>query len=270
MPSRYAALGSVVAVEGAMQTRGANEHRVVVHAPVVDAGFAHRVEHVTALGQDSGLGESDPGVGGAGQSFCRGFAGDGWRAAGFCLPGRVNRTRDCACPRPAFFNTLSLRLQRKHLQTEIDESRAPFFTTFVRPLLVRRLDHPAMKVSALILACLLLASPCLRAQVPFRAPPPGPPGLPDQIILAGDFISLGPLPFTKGMTAVQAVLQTGGIIDSAPAKLYLIRCGKAERIDLRAVLAGDPSKDRTLQPWDILYLNPHRRLTTRSSEQAGR
>lgn len=106
-----------------------------------------------------------------------------------------------------------------------------------------------MKFSAFALVCLLLTS-SLDAQTPKSG------HLPDQIILAGGSTGMKPIPYTKEMTAVHALLQLGGITEDAPAKLYLFRCGRAERIDLRAVLNGDPSKDRALQPWDILYLNP--------------
>ena len=66
-------------------------------------------------------------------------------------------------------------------------------------------------------------------------------------------------PYKPGMTAVQVLRVVVGVPRPSSAKLYLRRGdNKWQRVDYRAVLRGDASKDRLLQPEDhVLFVSRH-------------
>ncbi len=102
---------------------------------------------------------------------------------------------------------------------------------------------------------LLLFSFFFTVRLLSQTPPPTPELLSERVLLVGKFNKPEPIPYTAGMILSKAIIAAGGITSLANPRLYLIRCGKSEKIDLNR-LVSDPSSDRVLQPWDILYLNP--------------
>ena len=99
----------------------------------------------------------------------------------------------------------------------------------------------------LILASLVFAAP-LRSQTPTPKPTA------DYVVTAGDFPHPGLVPYTSGMTFLQAIEAAGSIVEFANVKaIYIIRCGKKEKVNLK-MLRNDPTQDLVLQPWDIVYL----------------
>ncbi len=105
-------------------------------------------------------------------------------------------------------------------------------------------------------ACLFLiiAQWLFAAQLCSQAPTPKPSA--DYVVTTGDFAHPGLVAYTAGMTFSQAIDGAGGIITISDVKtIYLIRCGKKEKVDLK-LLRRDPSKELILQPWDIVYLPP--------------
>ncbi len=108
----------------------------------------------------------------------------------------------------------------------------------------------------LLLFSSLLFSAALHAQTPAAT------GLSPQVIVLGKSNRFGPVstpsvPYTVDMTVLVALTASGLFQTDATERIYLVRGGKCQQIDYRA-MHRDPSKDLPLQPWDVLLVNPPR------------
>jgi polysaccharide export outer membrane protein len=82
-----------------------------------------------------------------------------------------------------------------------------------------------------------------------------------RVYVGGEVNRAGLITLQPGLTALQAVIQSGGFMETAqPAETLIIRKGADNkplplRIDLSEVMAaGDPGADYALQPDDIVYV----------------
>ena len=108
----------------------------------------------------------------------------------------------------------------------------------------------------LLLVSLLLSSTTLSAQAPAATE------LLPQVVVLGRSNRFGPVStpsvsYTTDMTVLVALTASGLIQTDRTERVYLVRGGKCQQIDYRAMLR-DPNKDLPLQPWDVLLVNPPR------------
>lgn len=82
-----------------------------------------------------------------------------------------------------------------------------------------------------------------------------------RIFVMGEIVAPGDKPYYKGISALQAVAQCGGVASTGQAGSVLVmrRVGAAEmelhRLDLRPALKGEgPAKDLVLRPYDIVFV----------------
>lgn len=82
-----------------------------------------------------------------------------------------------------------------------------------------------------------------------------------RIFVMGEVVTPGDKPFYKGISALQAVAQSGGVASTGQAGSVLVLRRVAEkevelhRLDLRPALKGEgPGDDVVLRPYDIVYV----------------
>lgn len=76
-----------------------------------------------------------------------------------------------------------------------------------------------------------------------------------QVVVVGNCRVPGAIPFTEGMTVSQAIVRSGGTVDFAAARVFLIRNAQSTKVALREILdKSNPEKDVVLKPWDIIYI----------------
>ena len=95
------------------------------------------------------------------------------------------------------------------------------------------------------MATALLLSPAFAAEGEMPAEPS------PHVVVVGTYHP-GPIPYTRGMTVMDAILSTGGYSEFGHTPLYLIRNSKSTKLDLREIVRT-PKKDLPLKPWDIIY-----------------
>ena len=99
---------------------------------------------------------------------------------------------------------------------------------------------------------LVVAQLVFAARLWSQAPTPEPSS--DYVVVEGNFVHPGLVPYASGLMFFEAIRKAGGVVGFANVRaIYLVRCGKKQKIDLK-LLRSDPSKEPVLVPWDIIYL----------------
>lgn len=80
-----------------------------------------------------------------------------------------------------------------------------------------------------------------------------------KVYVGGDVSKPGFVQFRDGLTPLEAIIERGGFLDTAKSDqvLYISRTGEAirtERLDLKAVLAGESTEQVVMAPDDILFV----------------
>ena len=75
----------------------------------------------------------------------------------------------------------------------------------------------------------------------------------DRVIVTGQG-RITEIPYSTGLTAVKAIIAAGGYSDFSRTPIHLIRCARSTRLDMDAILRGEPQSDVQLQPWDIITI----------------
>ena len=81
------------------------------------------------------------------------------------------------------------------------------------------------------------------------------PSLEERVIVVGDRSTVPcELKYSTDLTAVKAIIRSGGYGDFSRTPVYLVRAGVVTRLDTRAIERGETDKDVALKPWDIIVI----------------
>ena len=78
----------------------------------------------------------------------------------------------------------------------------------------------------------------------------------ERVIVVGDRApGTAEIAYSPDLTVSKALIRIGGISDFSDTSVYLVRCGKVTRIDIRAIVqGGERDKDVQLKPWDVIVI----------------
>src|SRR4051812_44015203 len=78
----------------------------------------------------------------------------------------------------------------------------------------------------------------------------------ERVIVVGDRArGTAEFAYSRDLTVSKALIRMGGISDFSDTPVYLVRCGRVTRVDMRAIVrGGEPDKDVQLRPWDVIVI----------------